>query len=559
MTCLPRRARPVAGLAFGVFLAAALPLAAQSPASQPAEETFGGAIDVSVVNLDVFVTDKKGQPVTGLRKEDFEVREDGKPVEISNFFAESRGTVAPRPAGATASASTPAQAAAERPVAQRLRLVVFVDDVNLSAANRSRILQSVQRFLHGELKPGDEVMIVRYDQKLDIRRQFTADLKVLDADLQAILKLPTDVRKYEQALSTALRGVRFSTNGGEGIGALAEGAIASWAGEESIMVQGALDGLDSVVSWLAGLPGRKAILYVSDGLPLVPGLDLYTVYSRAAQGTRMDNRISAMSAQKYDLTPRFRQLTAHASRNRVAFYPIEAFGTRQTEDSMFDSVALSNRQSALRFLAEDTGGRALLNAADVPGALARVSEDLGTYYSIGYQPQRQGDQAEHKIEVRVKSRGAQARYRQWYRDKPVGETVAEATLAVMRFGPEDNPLEAALEIVPGKKPGEMLVRIKVPVSKLYLLQQDGSRQGQLRLYVVASGESSTTPVRQTKLVTVGIPEAEAAAGTKKEYTHEISIPLKPGSYALGVGVRDELAGATSYLRREFVAGEGAKR
>src|SRR6185295_7796034 len=166
---------------------------------------------------------------------------------------------------------------------------------------------------------------------------------------------------------------------------------------------------------------------------------------------------------------------------------------------------------ALRFLAEDTGGRALLNATDVPGALARISEDLGTYYSIGYQPRRPGDEAEHKIEVRVKSRGAQVRYRQWYRDKPVGETVAEATLAVMRFGPEDNPLAAALEIVPGKKPGETLVRIKVPISRLYLLPQDGSRQGQLRLYVVASGESSTTPVRQTTLVTVEIPEAEAAA------------------------------------------------
>ncbi|HEY4575188.1 MAG TPA: hypothetical protein VIJ26_14525, partial [Thermoanaerobaculia bacterium] len=67
---------------------------------------------------------------------------------------------------------------------------------------------------------------------------------------------------------------------------------------------------------------------------------------------------------------------------------------------------------------------------------------------------------------------------------------------------------------------------------------------------------------QTKLVTVDVPEAEAAAGAKKDYTHEISIPLKPGSYyALGVGVRDELAATTSYLRRELVAGgkDGAAR
>jgi len=542
---LRRRFRPAAGLVLGLVLAPALPLLAQDP---PAGGGFKESIQVSVVNLDVYVTDKKGQPVTGLKKEDFQIFEDGKPVEISNFFAESRGTA---PA---AIAAVAAEAAPERPVAQRLRLVVFVDDVNLSAANRARILQNVGRFLHGELKPGDEVMIVRYDQTLDVRRQFTADLQVLDTDLAAILKLPTDIRKYESGLNNAVRSVYFSVNGGEGIGTLAEAAISSWAGEESIMVQGALDALDSVVSWLAGVPGRKAILYVSDGLPLTPGLDLFTIFSRAPQGSQATKRISEMSAQKFDLTKRFRQLTSHASRNRVAFYPIEAYGTRGTEGSLFDSVSLATRQNGLRFLAEDTGGRALLNAADVPSALARVSEDFATYYSIGYQPRRPGDEAEHKIEVKVKSRGAQVRYRQWYRDKPVAETVAEGTLAVMRFGPEDNPLGAALEVVPGLTPGETLVRVKVPVGKLFLQPNGASRQGQLRLYVVASGEGATTPVRQSKLVTVDVPEAEAAAGSKKEYTHEISIPLKPGYYALGLGVRDELSATTSYLRREFVAG-----
>ena len=45
----------------------------------------------------------------------------------------------------------------------------------------------------------------------------------------------------------------------------------------------------------------------------------------------------------------------------------------------------------------------------------------------------------------------QVRYRQWYRDKTAGEAVAERTLATMRFGTEDNPLGATLEIVPGKK------------------------------------------------------------------------------------------------------------
>jgi VWFA-related protein len=556
MIRIRRRSRPLAGLAFALLLASPLPLAAQKPADP---EAFGESIDVSVVNVDVFVTDKKGKPVTGLRKEDFEVLEDGKPVPISNFTAESGG--APSASAPARSAAAGDKAAApERPVDQRLRLVVFVDDVNLTAGNRTRMLQSIGRFLHAGLKPGDEVMLVRYTEELEIRRQFTADLGVLDNDIAELLKLRTDIRQYQKSLGAAIRSVRYSVLGDSGYGATAEAAISDWAGYEGSTVRGALNAVDSVVSWLAGLPGRKAILYISDGLPLVPGLDLFTVYTRAPVSSETNDRTAEMSAQKFDMTTRFRETTAHASRNRVVFYPIEAYGTRIDEGSqgLFDDVTLANRQNGMRFLAEDTGGRALLNATDVPAALARMSQDFENYYSIGYQPQRKGDEAEHKIEVRAKTRGAQVRYRQWYRDKPAGEAVAEATLAVMRFGPEDNPLGAALEIVPGKKAGEMLVRVKVPVAKLYLQPQEGSRQGHLRLYVVASGEGSTTPVRESRVATVEVPEAEAAAGTKKDYVHEIAIPLKPGNYSLGLGVRDELSATTSYLRRDFTVGAVAK-
>ncbi|HEY0512159.1 MAG TPA: VWA domain-containing protein [Thermoanaerobaculia bacterium] len=551
----PRRpwTRPLAGIVLGLLLAPALPLAAQE-----AEESFSETVQVSVVNLDVFVTDKKGQPVTGLRKEDFEVLEDGKPVEISNFYAESGGTAPAAPAVsaamAAAAAGPAAKAAAPPAEDQRLRLVVFVDDVSLSAANRSRILQSVGQFLHRELKPGDEVMLVRYDEKLDVRRPFTADLAQVDADLAAVLRMPTDVRKYELSLSQALRELYSSINGGEGFGPLAEASLSNWAAQESSVVRGSLNAVDLVVSWLAGVPGRKAILYVSDGLPLVPGLDLFTIFTRAPQAASADKRTPEMVAQKFDLTHRFREVTSHASRNRITFYPIEAYGTRQSDSSLFDSVSLANRQNGLRFLAEDTGGRELFNAADVPAALARMSADFTTYYSIGYQPPRPGDTAEHKIEVRVRARGAQVRYRQWYRDKPTAELVAERTLAAMRFGAEDNPLAATVEIVPGKKAGETLVRVKVPISKLFLEPAAGSREGRLRLYLVAGGQDAMTPVRQTRLVTVSVPDA--AAGGAKEYTHEIAIPLKDGTYSLGVGVRDELSATTSYLRRDFTVGKG---
>jgi VWFA-related protein len=393
-------------------------------------------------------------------------------------------------------------------------------------------------------------MLVRYDEKLDVRQPFTPDLGRLDAGLAAMLTLPTDVRKYDFSFTQAREELRQALNGAEGFGPLAEGALSNWAAQESATVRGALNALDSVITSLAGVPGRKAILYVSDGLPLVPGLDMFTIYTRAPEA-RGNGHTPEMVAQRFDLTQRFRAMTSHASRNRILFYPIEAYGTREGESSLFDAVSLANRQNGLRILAEDTGGRELFNATNVPAALGRMAEDFSTCYSLGYQPRRPGDGLEHKIEVRVKPRGAQVRYRQWYRDKPVSEMVAERTLAAMRFGGEENPLGASVEVVPGRKPGETMVRVKVPLAKVFLEPQGDSRQGHLRLYLVASGEGQTTSVRETRLATVNVPEAEAASGKLHDYTHEIAISLPAGSYTLGLGVRDEKAAVTSYLHQDF--------
>ena len=75
---------------------------------------------------------------------------------------------------------------------------------------------------------------------------------------------------------------------------------------------------------------------------------------------------------------------------------------------------------------------------------------------------------------------------------------------------------------------------------------------------MASSGGSTTPVKETKVVTVELPEAEAAAGSKREYVHDVAIPLQAGSWSIGVAVRDELATTTSYLRKDFTVPEAEK-
>jgi VWFA-related protein len=540
-----RRSLWAAGLMLG--LSSAVALVAQAPPSTRVADS----IQVNVVNLDVFVTDKNGQPMTGLTKEDFEILEDSKPVPITNFYAENRAE-APKEAAATSAAPK----VADRPLDQRLRLVVYVDDVNLSAATRDNILGKVSEFLHRELVPGDEVMLVRYDLKLDIRRAFTADLAQVDSDLAAISQLSSDIRKFEQSRRQALEDIIGSMEGDIYEPALVETRLMAWGEQESGVIKRTLTALDSVVSWLAGVPGRKAILYVSDGLALAPGHDLFAAFAdgpRGVTGISITERITPFRDQSLDLSKRFRETTAHAGRNGIAIYPIEAYGVRGARGSRAQNAAVQSRQNGLRLLAEETGGQALLNAAQPLVALAPLAQDLASYYSLGYQPQRQGDELEHRIEVRVKPKGAQVRYRRWYRDKPVDEKIAERTLAVMRFGPEDNPLGARLDVLPGKKQGETRVQVRVPVSKLYLQDNEDEettkKQAQVRVYLVVGGEGTLTPVRKTPLGTV---EVSDTPGAPRQYVREITVNLPAGSYTLGVGLQDELAAATSYLRKDFV-------
>jgi VWFA-related protein len=534
-----------AGLLLG--LSSAVSLVAQAPPSTRVAES----IQVNVVNLDVFVTDKSGQPMTGLTKEDFEILEDNKPVQITNFYAENRAEPSKE-----AAATSGAPKAAERPLDQRLRLVVYVDDVDLSAGTRDKILGKVSEFLHRELVPGDEVMLVRYDHKLDLRRAFTADLGQVDSDLAAIGKLSSDIRKFEESRQQAIEDIIASMEGDIVEPALIETRILAWGEQESAVVKGALAALDSVVSWLAGVPGRKAILYVSDGLALAPGHDLFVIWAngrRALVTASILDRITPFRDQGLDLSKRFRETTAHAGRNGIAIYPIEAYGVRIARASAAQNATVQSRQNGLRLLAQETGGQALLNAGDPLAALAPLGKDLTTYYSLGYQPQRQGDEVEHRIEVRVKPKGAEVRYRRWYRDKPMDEKIAERTLAVMRFGPEDNPLGARLDVLSGKKPGETRVQVRVPVAKLYLQDNEDEettkKQAQVRVYLVVGGEGTVTPVRRTPLGTV---EVSDTPGAPRQYVREITVGLPAGSYSLGVGLQDELAATTSYLRKDFV-------
>src|SRR4051812_27149524 len=89
----------ISGGMFAAGRAAQKPAAAKPappPAAKPAAKTsadssFVDIVNVSVVNVDVYVTDKKGNSVTGLTKDDFQLYENDRPVQITNFYSVTNG------------------------------------------------------------------------------------------------------------------------------------------------------------------------------------------------------------------------------------------------------------------------------------------------------------------------------------------------------------------------------------------------------------------------------------------------------------------------------------
>src|SRR5688500_15126490 len=117
-----------------LLLPAGSALAQQKPASpEVVDQDLGEIVNVNVVNVDVYVTDKSGKRIQGLTKDDFEVLENGKKVAITNFYAVEGGKAKmigddPVPAAQVPATPGPPGQAAPLPEDQRLRLVVYIDN-----------------------------------------------------------------------------------------------------------------------------------------------------------------------------------------------------------------------------------------------------------------------------------------------------------------------------------------------------------------------------------------------------------------------------------------------
>ena len=555
-------------LLLGISLA--LPIGGQQSSStgnqgkradqEPEEEVV--RISTNLVQVDVVVTDKDGRQVTDLRADDFEIFEDGRPQRITNFsYINAAPTTAPTPASGERKDAIPIPPARIKPERVRRTIAIIVDDLNLSFESVAFVRDALKKFVRDQVQPGDLVAIVRTSAGVGALQQFTTDKAQLYAAIERIRWYPLGtggISPFEPiGGSSTLAGSRNDSLIGQSPSAPNDQSAPGDRLDEfraELFAVGTLGALNFVVRGLRELPGRKAIVLVSDG---------FRVYSSDDDQDRRTPSVRVFDALK--------RLIDLANRASVVIYTIDARGLQTLGLTAADDVRgmtpeqiereLSDRrlayfesQDGLNYLAQETGGLFLHNTNDIAGSIKRALEDQSGYYLIGYRPDEKtfdqnGQRRFHRITVRVRRSGLQVRSRRGFygmtdeeaypNKKTPGERLMAALVSPFSSG-ELNLRLTSLFLNDAKLGSFMRSLLYIDGRDVTWTPADGDWQRAVIDVLAITFDGDGRPVdRVSRTYTLRARGKTLDELKRYGLVYTLSVPVKkPGAYQLRLAMRD---------------------
>ena len=561
---MPLHFRPVVVAAFLLLVA--------FPAFPQGLPVAGETIDVSIINVDVFVTDRKGNRVRGLTRDDFEIRENGKLQPISNFAEYAPDA---KPAEGTFGVETAANAAASTvgaaPPAKRT-IVIFVEVVPRASTRVREIFQGLRELVRKSVRPGDAAAIVAFRTRAHTRQEFTDDTEALERALAQLEKEsigaannPHDrIQRASESDDDAARllaGVEDQPVGeAASLTSLAK-AEAEAFGLVDIRRKGAA--LTSLMESMSGVEGKKIMVVALHRFGLVPG-----------------DASSEIFFKMNPLVEKVRQSVMRtANANGITLYPLYAPGVewesrgpnpqeiRINVESMSsdadvvrlagpNAVALNNTMSLVQ-IAEETGGLMASGPAEIAKLLPRVTDDLETYYSLAYRVTGSGTDARRKVVVTTKNRDYQVRSRRAVVDKS-DDTQMDDRVVANLFQPLAQsaiPIQIDLGKTTQlrKNKWSVPVKVRIPISALTPLERDGVAAGSFSVFVGTGGDygliSDVKHQKQDYSIKLG--ELEKARGS--HFTYNVTVEFDQFADAISVGVRDDVSKEFGIVRAALPA------
>jgi VWFA-related protein len=550
-----------------LLLAAAItfPLGAQKKPSEPDLPRLVENIDVRVINVDVVVTDKRGNPVPNLKAEDFEIYENSAPKPITNFYEVQGG----RPKleafekGAAQQPDAP-PAKQETPENLKRRIIFYVDNLSLSPFNRNRVFEQAKAFMKQVVRPGDEVMIATYNRSMKVRVPFTRDIAQLESNLDALAK--------ESGLGIANKSERKSTEDRIRDTDSYDEAVAvarQYASSIEHDLRQGVASLNALMSTLAGVEGKKILVLTSEGFPIQPGREMFYFIDDLAQEKGWSGATSTMlEGMSFDSANEIQKVAKTANANGITVYTIHAAGlsggmemsaeyARPTSSNVAQA-ALSNTTESMQLIAQMTGGLASVNSNNFAGAFEKISKDLDSYYSLGYRAGTERVDRQRYLAVKVKNKDYRVRSRQTFVEKSMFAEMSDRVVANLLYRGKENDL-AILARVGQPTPVEdgmfrIPIDVQIPMESLTLLPQgDNDFVGGFDLYVVVANKDNDLSDVARKQHQIRVPKEDMQKTKGKFYTYTLELLVERGLNKISIGVADQISNTTGFAREQIIA------
>ena len=491
-----------------------------------------------LVQVSVIVQDKSGASITGLKKQDFNLFDDGAPQEIAFFSS-------------TTPASTPQHALPVNVVTNRSDLtgketgeiiVILYDELNTSFEDQAYARQHILRFLKS-IRPQDHVAIFA----------LTSDLLVLHTFSDDSVALANSVDRFSPQLTAAFDAshpAKFNVPAlandpfwksfeGRVNGANAE--IADSATDDRYRATYAA--FMAIADYVVNIPGRKSLIWVSGGIPIdigttrigVPDRDSLHLWNNGAPGMAADKNLGGLAGV--------------LNRVDMAIYPIDAHGI----DTASGAGAFFSRWS-MRFtfnlLADTTGGKAFFGTNDIAGAMHSAFEDGRYSYTLGFYPNHGiWDGKFRKIKISLDAPDSRLRYRRGYFAFPEhspDETNMKTDLQLAARSPVDATdlgVTVRGKALPPASARTLQLQITLDPKQFLLDDRDNHRQGGLDLLFLQMDIAGKFLAAEKQHFDVNFDHKEYDSLVKSGLILQRRLGIDPASAEICVLVRDAGSGA----------------
>jgi VWFA-related protein len=519
-------------------------------------------INTKLIQTGVFVTNKKGDFIDNLTKDDFEVRVDNKPVSTLFFDKVIAGKKNLAPDNKQALTTTVQPAA----VIEQGRVMIFlVDDYHLSFESHKLTRQLILKFIDNEMLDNDLIAIVSSSNKIGFLQQFTNNKDVLRAatgriinnrntsgkdnsappmseyEALAIDRLDRQVTDLFVSLTEKTYSIDRRT---------AEMTVQSRAQSvlayARVITQNTVSILEQSIKKASVFPGRKAVFFISDGFLADTG--------------------------NTDLSDSFKKISDAAVRSNTVIYSFDAKGLDAglPEGTTADAGALGfsiqagsrfENQDGLSYLANNTGGQFIHNTNDMKSNLTKVTQEAFTYYLLAWEPEEEISKSDKLKRITISINGRpelKVRTNSGYlsekstdsnkqikKAKEVNLTEEQKLIAVTNFlNPKQQiPLHLTARYLDFPNEGGVFsATLQVDSNALKFVQDGNEATANLEMVGLIYNSDGKQVNAFKSPLKVSVPVSKLNESGNPDFNYEFQMKLNPGLYQMRVAIRDVKSG-----------------